>query len=233
MSIESGLQEVWLLTGTANKRRYVKVNKIAETLGPDRSTALRGFHAFTGCDTISYLHTKGKKSCFKTWLSHPEVTPALKEISQPLLSLSPEIMAMLEKFTCYLYDSQTAHSSVNLVRKELFATKNKPVTSIPPTSAVLQKHALRVVYQAGHLWGNALTLDDAFVPLPSSWGWKTSNDSWVPQWSEAREIWRELSYLDIAAVKKAAKQCAAHVGGWVYPAQCNAAYAKAAEKRKV
>lgn len=36
----------------------------------------------------------------------------------------------------------------------------------------------------------------------------------------------------IAAAKKAAKQCAARVGEWVYHAQCNAAHTKAAAKTK-
>lgn len=59
------------LTGTGNKRRYKAIHKIPDALGPNICIALRGFYAFTGCDTTSYFNSKGinfvlRRGCLKT-----------------------------------------------------------------------------------------------------------------------------------------------------------------------
>src|SRR5207245_301414 len=56
-----GLQELWVLFGVGKKQRYIAAHAIADVLGAEKATALRGFHAFTGCDTVSSFATKGKK----------------------------------------------------------------------------------------------------------------------------------------------------------------------------
>ena len=40
----------------------VDVSKTIEQLGPRNCSQLLGFHALSGCDTVSYLFGKGKKS---------------------------------------------------------------------------------------------------------------------------------------------------------------------------
>ena len=54
--------------------RYISVNKIAALLGEKRALALPMFHAFTGCDTVSFFARKGKRSAMKTWEIAPTVT---------------------------------------------------------------------------------------------------------------------------------------------------------------
>lgn len=179
---EGGLKELWMLTGTGIKSRYVPVHAIAEALGREKSEALPGFHAYTGSDNTSYFASKGKKTCFNTWISHPEVTPAFAMLSSPLSAMSEENMKLLEKYTCFLYDPHTSYTCLHEVRRDLFATKNKLVQFIPPTFASLEQHALRAMYQAGHLWGNVMTSDPKQPPSPSLWGWQFSNECWVPLW---------------------------------------------------
>lgn len=107
----------------------------------------------------------------------------------------------VSRFICKLYDSQTGHTSVNAVRKDMFAVKNKLVTGLPPTLTALNKHALRAAYQAGHIWGNALNLG-APIPCPSFWGWhKKSQGGWTPDWSTGTPIWSKLSMLDHCGCK--------------------------------
>ncbi|CAG9760795.1 unnamed protein product [Ceutorhynchus assimilis] len=69
---EIGLEELWMLTGTRTKRRYVPVHAIAAALGREKSDALRGFYAYTGSDSTSYFASEGNKTCFNTLLSHTE-----------------------------------------------------------------------------------------------------------------------------------------------------------------
>lgn len=107
---------------------------------------------------------------------------------------------LASRFTCRLYDAQTEHITVNAVRKDLFSTKNRLVTSLPPTSAALKQHALRAAYQAGHIWGNVFNLDVS-IPSPSFWGWNDVEGKWTPQWSKVISIWPELSLLDHCGCK--------------------------------
>ncbi|KAF5282882.1 hypothetical protein FQR65_LT14185 [Abscondita terminalis] len=59
-----GLQELWLLFGFGNKRICTCAHAMAQSLGQERSIALRGFHAFSGCDTVSSFGTKDKRTAW-------------------------------------------------------------------------------------------------------------------------------------------------------------------------
>ncbi|KAK3918979.1 Chromosome-associated kinesin KIF4 [Frankliniella fusca] len=196
----SGLHELWILSGVGTKRRYIAVHKIAEVLGEEKSVALRGFHAYTGCDTTAYFAGKGKKTCFKTWTEHEEFTAAFAALSKPSEVLHESTIQQLEKFVCRLYDPASDEIAAVKVRSDMFATKNKLVQFIPPTAPVLKQKALRSLYQAGHIWGNSLHCDLS-PPLPSSWGWKSSSKGWEPIWSLDSYIWEELSFLDRCGCK--------------------------------
>ncbi|CAG9818513.1 unnamed protein product [Phaedon cochleariae] len=64
-----GLRELWLHFGAGLKRRFISVHGIAGVLGEDTSIALRGFHAFTGCDTVSFFGSRGKQSAWNAFLN--------------------------------------------------------------------------------------------------------------------------------------------------------------------
>ena len=46
----------------------VNIGAAYQVLGPEKSNALLGFHAFTGCDYTSKFNGKSKKTCWKTCL---------------------------------------------------------------------------------------------------------------------------------------------------------------------
>ena len=54
--------ELWISFGMGTTHRYIAAHQIASSLGPNTSTVLPLFHAFTGCDTVSNLHLVGKKT---------------------------------------------------------------------------------------------------------------------------------------------------------------------------
>ena len=65
-------------------------------------------------------------------------------------------------------------------------------TNLPSQSA--PTHFKRAVYQAGHIWGQAL-ISVPDLPEPSEWGWQKTNDIWQPFWThlpEASKGCREL-----------------------------------------
>ncbi|KAK3910165.1 ATP-binding cassette sub-family A member 9 [Frankliniella fusca] len=215
----TGLQELWFLTGVGPKRRYIPVHEIANNLGEEKSEALRGFHAYTGCDTTAYFAGagKGKKTCFNTWSQNPEFTPAFLTLAKPVVAeLDDTTNQLLEAFVCRLCDQTSETRKAAIVRRDLF---------IPPSSSSLQQKALRSVYQAGHVWqacqtrgsrsrhqvaqnrqnpphpaGTALDCDHK-PPSPSAWGWQSTDRGWKPVWTAESFIWEELAVLSRCGCK--------------------------------
>lgn len=105
---QKGLKHLWLQYGVGSKQRYISVHQISETLGDDKSEALRGFHAFSGSDFTSFFCGKGKRSAWAAW--DESFTNAFKEISNPQPKISPIVYADLEKFTIKLYGVCTSES---------------------------------------------------------------------------------------------------------------------------
>lgn len=54
-------EETWIAFGTDKHFRYIRVHNIADKLGRQRCKALPTFHAITGCDTVSFLSSKGTR----------------------------------------------------------------------------------------------------------------------------------------------------------------------------
>ena len=59
--INSGLL---FLTGTSARSRIVDITSVFEKFDPKTCDALPGFHAITGCDTVSALSGRGKSKAF-------------------------------------------------------------------------------------------------------------------------------------------------------------------------
>ena len=78
---EDGVRGCWVGFGAGTHLRYIPVHTICDTLGPQVSSALPAFHAFTGCDTVSCFRGKGKKTAMETWNCFPEVTGIFLELS--------------------------------------------------------------------------------------------------------------------------------------------------------
>ena len=74
-------EELWLKTGVRDKVCYVPVHMLSEKLGDRICAALPGFHAMTGCDSVSGLFNVGKKIAWKALLSaESSNSPSLREV---------------------------------------------------------------------------------------------------------------------------------------------------------
>lgn len=195
-----GLHELWFLFGTGTHQRYIAAHSIALALGPCKSLALRGFHAFTGCDTVSFFGYKGKLTAWKLWMKQDDATVAFKYLSEPHERLQDAIITILEKFTILLYDSKSTRNNIDEVRKDLFCSGGRPVSMIPPTVASLLQHIRRAAYQAGHVWGCAISRT-SIVASPSQWGWIDGGREWLPYWNDSHEVWGALRDLQNCGCK--------------------------------
>ena len=63
-------------------------------IAPEVVENLLGFHAITGCDTVSSFAEHGKKLCWAVFLQHPEL---LKGAGRD------GAIAEVEQFVCHLY----------------------------------------------------------------------------------------------------------------------------------
>ena len=150
-----------------------------------KSLSLPMFHAFTGCDTVSYFAQIGKKTAWKVWQNNNELTAAFYDLHEAPSVISEKTASALERFTVLLYDRTSEGSSVNEARKVLFTRKGRQMSTLPPTQAALKKHIERAVFQGGFCWGLA-TVKNQDLPSPGEWGWECP-ERWQPLWTDLPE----------------------------------------------
>jgi hypothetical protein len=157
-------RELWIVFGCGKSFRYIAAHDIANSLGQGKTRALLVFHAFTGCDTVSFFRWEGKKTAWNTWNAFPETTSTLdRQVTEGTFTTLQEFVLM--------YDRSSTLANVNAARQVLFARISKALENIPPTEAALKQQYLRAVYQSGNVWAQNLD-KDLHLPSPSSWGWE-------------------------------------------------------------
>jgi len=171
------------------KQRYIPAHTVAVALGSEKSVALRGFHAFTGCDTVSSFAFHGKLSAWNTWKCYDKATDAFKAISKPLPELQKDVLNELEQFVVCMYNKKYVGMSIDQARHILSTSEEKLFDRLPPTSEALVQHALRAVYQGGHVWGQCLNPLAEF-PNPDNWGWMKDGSKWQVKWTSLPPIWQ-------------------------------------------
>lgn len=215
------VDELWIAFGSGKSFRYLAVHEIANSLGPERSSALPFFHSFTGCDTVSAFAWHGKKTAWDVWASFPEVSKTFAYLSAMPDEVSPAELKTVERFVILLYDRTSDCVDVNSARKNQFTKKGRSIDRIPPTQAALEQHIKRAIYQAGYVWRQSLVLDP-ILPCPSNWGWiRDRNNSWQPLWSVLPEAAKSCFELIHCGCKKGCKrQCKCVKAGLVCTALC-------------
>lgn len=98
------LCELWIAFGCGKNLRYIPVHTIAQQLGNARSSALPVFHSLTGCDTVSSLYGKGKKTAWNVWQQNPDVTSPLKALSAAPAVVTDDVFSAIQDFVVKMYD---------------------------------------------------------------------------------------------------------------------------------
>ena len=129
--------------------KYLDVSRMIERIGASTCKALPGFHAFTGCDTVSAFQGREKVLVFRIMAKDQ----GFQEVFQGLgreWQVSNELYRDLQRFACPMYCRNAGTNEVNELRYWLFCLKKGNVYSnqLPPCDDSLRKHALRANYQA-------------------------------------------------------------------------------------
>ena len=217
-----GLEKLWIAFGKGKNLRWLPIHDIDHALGA-KSAALPFFHAFTGCDTVSAFHGKGKKSTWQTWEILDDVTEVFERLSKTPASVSETDMEMVEAFVVVMYDRSTATFDVNESRLELFARKQRQYDAIPPTRAALLEHTKRAAYQGGYVWGQA-TIQEQVLPSPVNWGWikESSEGLWIPNWTNLPAIAASCQELQKCGCKKTCSgRCKCYKAGLTCTSLCS------------
>ena len=189
-----GLEKLWIEFGQGQSVTWLPIHDMVDHLGPDRSSSMLFFHAFTGCDIVSAFKGKGKKTAWQTWEVYPQVTPIFKKLSQYPPFLDDEDYRVLEKIVITMYDKNSTMDKVEEVRLDMFARKQRSYDAIPPTNAALKQHIKRSAYQAGCIWGQA-TMCKMQTENPANWGWQKHDNAWQVVWSTLPPIAQSCQQL--------------------------------------
>jgi len=125
--------------------------------------ALLGLHGFTGCDTVSAFHGKGKLLPLRTLLKAPKFIPILGKLGDDW-KISEEVVDNLETFVCAMYGANNRTTKVDDLRltkinklctKEGRSTPSSvDMATMPPCRRSLKQHILRANYQIA-IWKRA------------------------------------------------------------------------------
>lgn len=212
--------DIWAAFGTGKDYKCISINEISKSLGSEVTTSLPVFHSFTGCDTVSSFHGRGKKSAWEAWKAYTDVTEAFSYIaSHPfeMLDSTSEIFEKLERYCVILYDRTSSQSSVNSARRELFCKRNRAIENLPPTQDALINHTKRALYQSG-IWTSSLK-SVVHAPSPADWGWtmETGGKRWVPLWRTlpvASKACKELVKCNCKSANGCTGRCSCINAGW-------------------
>ena len=154
---------LWMMSGTAKKRKYVPIDAVYHKLPSGSTDALLPFHALTGCDTTSYIYGHTKQSAWKIFQDHHRL---LGDLGVEYLTHSK--LKSAEKFVCIMYGKDNV-DSVDTLRSIMFSKSGKP-EKLPPTSDSLQLHIKRVHFQS-MVWKEAHCAEPQ-LPDACEMGWK-------------------------------------------------------------
>ena len=108
-------------TGVKDKTRIISINRLINTMESKydlvdinaATDAMIGFHAFTGCDSISAFWRKGKVRPLDLMLKNPDFIASFVEVGSSW-DVSENLYKQMESFVCAMYGG--ASNDVNELR---------------------------------------------------------------------------------------------------------------------
>ena len=132
--------------------KWIPIHELLNAMGPARASGIMYFHAFTRCDVVSAFRGKGNKAAWRTWDVFDEVTETFSKLSHFPTEVRDTDLKTLERFVL-MYAQSSAATGVDEARLHMFARKQRPYDSIPPTQAALREHAKPAAYHVCVKWG--------------------------------------------------------------------------------
>ncbi|XP_032229946.2 uncharacterized protein LOC5505744 [Nematostella vectensis] len=171
-------EDTSFVTGRGGRHRKIKLCPIVRVLGPAKTAALPGFHAWSGADVTGSFAGKANMLCWKAFIdADQDSITALADLGTSDVPHGTTY-AGIEKLVCKLYQPNTRITKVKDLRWLLFRKKQAESERLPPTLAALREATKRAHYQC-MVW-NSDILANPELPSPSDYGWKLEADEWVP-----------------------------------------------------
>ena len=179
-------------TGRSDKVRVLDVTRLEENAGPLLAKCLIGLHVFTGADTTSAFHGRGKKRAYDMLLADLRFQIAFAELGSSF-EISDDLKKILEAFVCLLYGQKCC--DVNEARYRAFCSKSLSERNLPPTRDALHQHILRSNFQTAV--DRRALVPDISAPDPQLHGWLLSGEDnlsvrWITQPAAPPELLRYL-----------------------------------------
>lgn len=163
------------VTGRGDRFRSIEIGLVYNGLGPERASALPGFHAFTGADNTGAFYGKGKLTCWKVFENaEAQVISAFTELGKTT-ELKECVTTGLELFVCQLYSPLTKLKETADLRWWMFNKKGCESSKLPPTKAALHQSILRAHHQSW-IWNHDNIANPERLP-PENYGWMLENDN--------------------------------------------------------
>ena len=138
--------------------------------GEKKARGLLFFHAFSGCDQLSFFSHCKKKNAWNLWQCFDEITDVFVTLSEmPTKQQIADSLPMIERFVALMYKRSPNCDKVNELRREMFVKDGRDIETIPPTTAALKEHVSRAVFIAGYTWFQSL-VPCPEIPPPQEYG---------------------------------------------------------------
>ena len=167
---ELNTQQLFFMTGTKQRKRFIPMHAILDNLGDDISIALSDLHALTGCDSNSALSGHGKKSILKVAQSNLTLVSQLDDnFGIDPTTVSEEATEVCLDLASLIYTGKESNMDLAKMRKDLFEKKQLVSDKLPATFLEYHEHIKRANFQA-YIWNNA-TVPLLNLPSPIGNGW--------------------------------------------------------------
>lgn len=111
---------LYFATGMQSRARIIEISKMRLHMGEDLSAALIGLHAFSGCDSVSAFHGKGKKKIFHLVKQNKEFQGACAALGTDT-TIHDDVSDKLQTLVCKLYNAKC--TSLNAAKYDMFQLK--------------------------------------------------------------------------------------------------------------
>ena len=119
------IQQLFFMTGTKQRKRFVPKHAILDNLGDDISIALPNLLALTRCELNSALSGPGKKSILKLAQSNLTLVSELNDnFGIDPTTVSEEAIEVCLELVSLIYTSKESNTDLAKMRKDLLSRNN-------------------------------------------------------------------------------------------------------------
>ena len=130
---ELNTQQLFFMTGTKQRKRFIPMYAILDSLGDDISPVLPILHPLTGCDLNCALSGHGKKSILKLAQTNLILASRLNDnFGIDPTTVSEEAIEVCLELTSLIYTGKEANTDLAKMRKDLFEKKQLVSDKLPP-----------------------------------------------------------------------------------------------------